>query len=185
MTTNRNQNKDDINLLSLIETVYRRKTLLIFPTVIAVAVALVITHFTTPIYQAEVVIKKERPLREKQTDDFRDIIFMQSSDEVETEMELIKSRTVLSKVVKDLNLNIKIEKLELPDEGKVSVNKDLYEYSSSLAGKKVKLYAYPNFPEVKINNPHKSGSYYLKKIDKHIFGLYDAITDSLLQTIRN
>ncbi|MEL6821040.1 MAG: Wzz/FepE/Etk N-terminal domain-containing protein, partial [Calditrichota bacterium] len=105
----------NIGMTEIMQILKRQKWLLIATTILAVIAALIFNTLSTPVYRASTMIKKEKPLKEYSNDDVSKIIKMGSPDEIETEIEILKTRAVLEKVVYELMLYFHVGKVDLPN----------------------------------------------------------------------
>lgn len=115
--THQRPDDDDIDLLALVGTLWDSRWLIIAFTVVFAAVGVAYAPLATPIYRASSLVQVE----EKQgglpgMDDISSLLGTAST--AVTEIELIKSRSVLGKVVDDLRLDIEIEPSYFPIVGK-------------------------------------------------------------------
>lgn len=176
---------DQISVLEIFRILNRRKRLL-FLTIFTMLIIVTLYNFiATPIYEATTIIKKEDTFDKKSTDQLRNIIAMKTSDEIETEMEIVKTGTVLEKVVTALNLNFKIEKLELPDGNSVKINRYISDYTDYLSGTEYGNATFPSFLNVNLTSGYKANKYYIKCSAANVFKLYDFATDYLIQTVNS
>lgn len=176
---------DEISILEILQALYRRKGILFLSIFIMLIIATLYNFLATPTYKATTIIKKEDTYDKRSTDQLRNIIAGQTNDELETEMEIIKTRTVLEKVVTALNLNFIIEKLELPDNSSVKIGRYLYDYKDYRLGTKYRRNTFPVFSEVNLAPGYKANKYYIEFSKANIFKLYDSATDYLIQTVNS
>ena len=94
--------KKEKSILEIIHIIYRKKLILIFSIVIMLILGYIYSQSTTPVFESTALLKKEMEDRKQVSNDFYDIVKLQTQDEVETEMELVKTSEVLGSVVKDL-----------------------------------------------------------------------------------
>ena len=105
---------NEIDLLELFRVFYRRKGLIIFITFIGALIGVAIALFSTPIYKADALIQ----LEEKSSGGMAlsaDLSSMfSSSPQSVAEIEILRSRMILTQVIKKLKLEISAEPLRLP-----------------------------------------------------------------------
>ena len=104
--------KKEKSLIEIIHIFYRRKLIIIMSVFALLCIALIYSYTSTPVYQAEVVLKKEVMTGKDETNEFYEIVKMQTQDEVETEMELVKTGEVLGKVINESKLFLSYIKIE-------------------------------------------------------------------------
>ena len=175
---------DQISILEIFRVLNRRKKLLFFSIFIVLIVATLYNFIATPIYEATTIIKKEDTYDKKSTDQLRNIIAMETSDEIETEMEIIKTGTVLEKVVTALNLNFIIQKLELPNNS-VNIDKYIFDYEGYRLGTKFGSETFPLIVDMNLTPGYKENKYYIEYLGTNVFKLYDYDTDYLIQTVNS
>ncbi len=88
---------------------------------------------TARIYETKTVIKKEIDTYKNPDDPLRQIVEMRTTDEVETEVRIITSRSVLEKTVGELQLYATINSLTHPFFSREINDISLFEYQSSLS----------------------------------------------------
>lgn len=176
---------DNISLIEIIRLIHRKKGTLFLSILIMVILATFYNFLATPIYDATTIIKKEDTYDKKSTDLLRNIIVGQTADGIETEMEIIKTATVLKKVVNALNLNFIIEKLDLPDGSSVKINKNLLDFKDFRLETKYAGEALPSFYEINSDSGYKASGYYIGCSADNVFKLYESSTDNLIQTVNS
>ncbi|MGQ9427250.1 polysaccharide biosynthesis tyrosine autokinase [Gilvimarinus sp. F26214L] len=113
---------DEIDLLALAGTLWDSRWLIIAVTAVFACIGVAYALFATPIYEATSLIQVE----EKQAglpgmDEISSL--MGTASKSTTEIEIIKSRTVLGKVVDELNLDIFVQPNYFPLVGKAMANR--------------------------------------------------------------
>ena len=174
--------KEEINLTEIVKIIYRRKYLLIISVIFAIALAYAYNSLVKPVYEASVLLKKENDQNNTKFKELTDIVFAQSGDEIATEMEIVKTQNVLKKVIEELSLNLFIEKIEIPGNETLEIEKGLLEFQNDYIGDSYINHDLPRFLEVRVTNAHQTDNYYIKKFHANAFGLYNTLTDELLQS---
>ena len=95
---------EELSLRHYIDVILRRKWLVVTATALAIAAALAYTLFQSPVYQAETTVLIEREQGLGRLLEASGEFFIDRS--IRTQMELIKSRDVLSRAVIALNPNL-------------------------------------------------------------------------------
>ena len=158
--------------------ILRRHRLIIGACVITFfVIAVVYSLLVTPIFKASTLIKKEST-EDRQEDNLTRIIELETSDAVETEVELLKTRTVLDKVVDELGLAFQILYIDYPQKADRHYEKHLVEYQRN--------YAAPSggrLPSIKVLSSDlplgfESHEYYVKVMAGASLALYDAEDDT-------
>ncbi|MBX6949376.1 polysaccharide biosynthesis tyrosine autokinase [Providencia rettgeri] len=105
-TKNSSPASDEIDLLALFKVLKSNYIKIGFFTVIFAAIAIAYSLLATPIYQANATLQYDKLGQVSLLDQMSDIMpFGNSNNQVDSEIEVIKSRMVLGKTVADLNLD--------------------------------------------------------------------------------
>ena len=98
---------DEIDLLALFKVLKSNFIKIGFFTVIFAAVAVAYSLLATPIYQANATLQYDKLGQVSLLDQMSDVMpFSNSNNQVDSEIEVIKSRMVLGKTVSNLNLDV-------------------------------------------------------------------------------
>ena len=130
---NSNTSNKDKTLMELIHIIYNRKWVLIISVLITVCIAIIFSFRSTPQYEANVILKKEMGSKGELSSDFMEIVRMQTQDEVDTEIELVKTVEVISKVVSELYLFVNYDRPQ-------ALNIDPNLLQNVFSNEKVKIY---------------------------------------------
>jgi capsular exopolysaccharide synthesis family protein len=106
--------KREKSILEIIQMILKHKFLLI-GIILTFMLGAVLYSFTTqPRYEATAILKKENSADNRRvgSQDISTMLNLQSTDEIETEMNLIKTHSVMQEVVKDLDLFVTINQLK-------------------------------------------------------------------------
>jgi len=174
------------NLKDVLIIIYRRKIYIIVSVIILSFVSILAIVLSKPIYKSTVVLKKEQISDKKSTDQLNKILIAQSPDEIDTEMEILKTRSVLEEVARYLKLFFIIEKILPINSSQIELNQNISAYQILLNEKRDLKKFYPQFKEIELqgwDNNLKSGYYYIKKITSSQFSLYKVETDALIQRV--
>ncbi|MEQ5318750.1 polysaccharide biosynthesis tyrosine autokinase [Providencia vermicola] len=105
-TKNSSPASDEIDLLALFKVLKSNTIKIGFFTVIFAAIAVAYSLLATPIYQANATLQYDKLGQVSLLDQMSDVMpFGNSNNQVDSEIEVIKSRMVLGKTVADLNLD--------------------------------------------------------------------------------
>jgi capsular exopolysaccharide synthesis family protein len=176
-------NKREKSLSEIIYIIYRRKYILIVSVFLLVVLAYIYNQMTTPIYEATVLLKKEIAPENQYSNEFSEIVKIQTQDEVETEIELVKTGEVLGKVVDELQLYIHHHKYVNPSGIETKINKSIFELSNPKLYSKLK-FKLPVFVAVEISEENTSADYYIKKTGLYEYSLHEKEGDKLIQTAK-
>ena len=182
----KNSKKKEKTLIEILQIVFRRRYVLVISVVATVIIAVLYNVFSTPIYEASGLLKKEVATNDKTKGDFANIIDLQTRDEIETEMELVDTWNVLSHVVDELKMNIYIKSVISPQGMSSEVNETVAGLQDPNFLKNTSLVVpLPEFKSLLIKDKKGSGNYYIKKTGEYAFELYDAKTNQLLLMTSN
>lgn len=173
---------DQISFQEILRILNRRKLTLILSICLTLMIAIIYSFLATPIYEATTTIKKEDTYDKKSTDQLRNIIAMQTADALETEMEIIKSRKVLGKVVEALDLNFIVGEVELPDGNSEKINRYLWDYEEFRLETQYRRETLPRFLDVNLGSSYGANKFYMDVVAENVFKLYDSATDYLIET---
>ncbi len=177
--------KDEKTLSEIWQIISRRKIVLIVSIISTIILVTFYNSLTEPIYQASVMLKKEKSERTDSPNQLREIVKMQTQDEIETEMELIKTWSLLSRVIDELDLYATINKVEFADGEQIEINKSLIDYNNEYLNDGHTKTNFPQFVEIKIEPSQNNYKYYIRKTSSNTFELYNAIDNTLIQTTRD
>ncbi|MCW8810612.1 MAG: polysaccharide biosynthesis tyrosine autokinase, partial [Ignavibacteriaceae bacterium] len=137
------------------------------------------------VYESTVILKKESASKNAQTGDFLDMVQMQTEDEVETEIELVKTVDILSYVAKKLNLNVKYEKIVTSSGNTIVLDKPALEISDPEFNTEVIPFRLPQIVSIDLKNYDESAKFLIVKDNKDNFSIYSEPDEKLIQTIKS
>ena len=106
--------KIEVDLKDILQIINRRRKYLILTIISTLFLAVLYNYFTKPIYESSVLLKKENASeRRLSRDEFERRFSLQTTDEIETEIELINTRSVLENVINELNLSVTMVNLKV------------------------------------------------------------------------
>jgi capsular exopolysaccharide synthesis family protein len=184
-SNNSKQNKKskEKSLLEIIQIIYRRRFILIGSLLITIIMAFLYNMLSTPVYKASGLLKKEVAPKNKARGDFADIIDLQTRDEIETEMELVKTWNVMSGVVDELKLNINIKKIVTPGGQTIEVDQPIVYFTDPVVANKYSLpFDLPEFKSVIIKQKKENAELYIVYTGDDSFEIRDALTNQLLSS---
>ena len=175
----------DFNLSAIFQIFNRGKYYLIFAVLTGVLLATVFNYISDPVYETSTIIKKENNHKNSYPDEFQKISRMQSPDEIHTEIEILKSRTVVEKAVDELDLFFKVNKISIPGIAPYDLELHLAEYDEYVAQNPL-----PHLPrlvigELQIPSNFKGQDFYITVLEENTIALYDGDEDRVLQVIQN
>ena len=167
----------------ILQIINRRKSILIISVAVTLLLAGVYSFVAKPVYESTVVLKKEKSPDSRTSSDIMDLINFQTPDEVETEMELVETWSVLSKVNDDLNLFLDVNKIELPSDKTIKIRKSLIDYyNPEYFNNPPANLPLPQFVEVKPIDLNATSKLYIEIAGDKSYKIYNAENDSLLTT---
>lgn len=129
---------DEIDLLALFKVLKSNYLKIGFFTLFFIVIGAAYSFFATPIYQANATLQYDKASQVSLVDQMSEMMPLSSSNsQVDSEIEVIKSRMVLGKTVADLNLDIQIVPAGFFDRlwgDKASVAISLYSLPEHLIG---------------------------------------------------
>ncbi len=147
----------------ILQIINRRKSILIISVIVTLILAGVYSFIAKPVYESTVVLKKEKNPDSKSPSDIMEIVNFQTPDEVETEMELVETWSVFSKVIDNLSLFLQVNKIELPTGKKININKSLIDYyNPEYFNNPPDNIPFPQFVEVKLIDLNANQNFILK-----------------------
>jgi capsular exopolysaccharide synthesis family protein len=178
-----NKKSKEKTLIEIIQIIYNRRFILIGSLLITIIMAVLFNLISTPVYKASGLLKKEVASKDRARGDFADIIDLQTRDELETEMALVKTWNVISGVVDELKLNINIKKIITPGGQTIEVDLPIVYFSDPAVEDKYSIpFNLPEFRSVITKQKKESAKLYIVKTSNSSFEIRDALTDQLLNS---
>ncbi len=174
--------KGEISLEDIFNIILRRKAILIGAIVLALIVALLYNYFKTPVFEATTLLKKEQVARNTFSTELSNLLLMQPQEEIETDMELVKTRRVFYKVIDNLHLNIFVKKIVIPEEKTVSLNKTYLDVATSENDEDSTACCLPQFKNMKTGFTKRKESYVLRKIEGDLYELENLGTKTIYRS---
>ena len=183
----RNQSiKKEKSLIEILQIVFRRRYVLISSVVVFLILAVFYNFLTSPTYEAIGLLKKEVASKDAGKGEFSNIIDLQTLDELETEMELVKTWNVLGNVIDELKLNVYVKSLVTSDGETIEINEPVTNFSDPSFSRNHELQIeLPEFKVVDIKIKKQNGDFFIKKTGPYTFEIHDATTNTLLQVSDN
>jgi len=173
--------KKEKTLIEIIQIVFRRRYILIGSVVAAIILAMAYNFLSAPVYKATGLLKKEVASKRQNQGVFAGIVDLQTLDELETEIALVKTWTVISKVVDELNTNIIINKIVTPGGANIKIEKSLTKFADPSFINRFDIpFSIPEFKSIVLKKKKSRGEYYIKKASESTLEVYDALTNRLL-----
>ena len=169
---------DQENSGELFRAIYKRKIFIIISFILIFALGIIYLKTASPVYESSVLLKKVDNQQSSGQDPYKRLMALESQDDITTEIALVKTRSVLDKVVKQLKLNLVIKKIVQPD-GKIEdINTSLSDYNIWLNKQHLHGAGYPQIVDFQYNSIDRTSQYFLTANSDGRIGLYNANDDS-------
>ncbi|MDY0081691.1 MAG: polysaccharide biosynthesis tyrosine autokinase [Ignavibacteriaceae bacterium] len=181
-----NNFKKEKSLLEIINIVYRGRIIIVISVILALVLALLYIKFTPPVYESKALLKKEAAENPGQRDEFSELVKLQTSDQLETEMELIKTNEVLSGVINELKLYVELKKIVDPNGNSFEFNNIFVDFPDSANNyTKQMSFRFPVFRNFQLLNDYTEIEYYIKKISQNRFELWNDKENKLITSFND
>jgi len=173
--------KKEKSLLELIYIIYKGKWIIISIIIASVILAFTYNQLTTPIYESKALLKKEVTDNSGQRDELYEIVKLQTSDRLETEMELVKTSEVLGRVIQDLKLRFDVKKIVDPKGNSYHLKNVFVDFpdSGNNYAKEIS-FSLPKIKYLKIKDENTELELFIKKIATNKFELWDVEKNKLI-----
>ena len=177
--------KKEKTLLEIFQLIIKNKYILLFSIIIFLVIALTYAFTTEPKFEADVTLKKETNPEDRRfgAPDISTMLSLQSTDQIETEMQLITTDNVMSKVVDELDLFAVIKELRWGSGKSYKINKTFLDmldpvFRSKNAGK----FIIPDKFKILLNDSTtiNTGEFRIKKESENTYNLYDAFDNRFI-----
>jgi tyrosine-protein kinase Etk/Wzc len=179
--SNTNDAHKEKSLLEILNIIYRGRIKIVISVLLSLVLAYLYNQFSTPIYQSKALLKKEVTNNTGQKDEFSELVKLQTSDQLETEMELIKTNEVLSGVINELKLYIELKKIVDPNGNSYKLSSVFVDFpdSGNNYAREISFHL-PIFKNFKLIDDYKELELYIKKINDRRFELWNAGENKLI-----
>ncbi len=183
--------KKEKTLLEIFQLILKNKYLLIGTIFLFVVGALVYSFSTQPKYEAVAILKKEsNPENSRRigAQDISTMLSLQSTDEIETEMKLITTNTVMKAVVHQLDLFISVDQIKWGKSKNYKVERNFPEIlDPTFQAKNKEKFLVPEVFSVEFLEADKpvTGEFRLKKESETRYILYTTSKNKKLAESRN
>jgi len=175
-------NKKDKAFDEFLKAVVRKKRIIFLSLLLSLTIAYLYNTVTIPRYQSSVLLKKENPENNTLGDEFRDIFTLHKKELIETEMKMVKTRTVLKNVSKELKLYFAIDKIITRGNNVTEINRPLPEYKYEFSDNKPLAKSYPQFLEIEMSPENPSAQFIIKKVSSNNYQLCNPVSGKVLST---
>lgn len=181
--SSKNVPKREKTLIEIFQIIAKNKKIF-FATVGVFLIAALIYSFTaTPLFEASATLKKEGNPNDRRLGSGTDIttlLSLQSTDEIETELELIKTFKVASEVAKELDLFVNVKEIKWNSNDKnYEINKTFVEMKDpAFISKNDRKFRIPEKFKVKFNNQEDlmTGDFAIVKKSEDEYELIDLLS---------
>jgi capsular exopolysaccharide synthesis family protein len=179
-----NKNKEK-SLLEIIYTVYQGKWIVLSTVVLFLVIAFIYNQISTPVYESKALLKKEVEDK-RQTDEFSELVKLQTSDQLETEMELVKTNEVLKGVINELKLNVELKKVVDPNGNSWELNDIFIDFPDSGNNYSREIsFSLPIFKNFHLLDDYRELELFIKKISEKHFELWNAKENKLITSFKD
>ena len=176
-----NKTKKEKSLLEILNIVYQGRIKIISSVFLFLILAYLYNQFSTPIFESIALLKKEVADKRGETDEIYELVKLQTSDLLETEMELIKTNEVLSRVINELKLYIELNKIIDPNGNSYELNNVFTDFPDSGNNYAREIsFSLPIFKNFQLTNENTELELYIKKIGEKHFELWNAEENKLI-----
>ena len=173
------------SLLEIINIIYKGRIKIILSVFFSLILAYLYNQFSTPVFESSALLKKEVNDNRGQRDEFSEFIRLQTSDQLETEMELVKTREVLSRVIDDLKLYVELNKLVDPNGNSYELKNVFVDFPDSGNTYASEIsFSLPIFKNFKLVNENTDRELFIKKTGIKNFELWDAKNNELITSFK-
>ncbi|MCL5027871.1 MAG: Wzz/FepE/Etk N-terminal domain-containing protein, partial [Bacteroidetes bacterium] len=161
------------NFDDLLQALNKRKLFIIFSFAMIFLCGFIYMRYTPPTYESSVLLKKEAIKAETYRDDpYRRFVALQSQDDISTDIFLVTTKNVLDKVVNNLEMNFKIDRLVTSNNENEKIEKMLPSYNLWLENNYQNNGRYPMILNANIDSLSKTTRYFIKSKVNGQFDLY-------------
>lgn len=177
--TNSEIPRKEKTLLEIFQLILKNKRILFSSVFILLALALIYSFTATPRYEANVTLKKESNPEDRRfgAPDISTMLTLQSMDVIETEIQLVTTNTVMSKVVDELDLYCTIKELRWGNDKSYKIEKTYLDMlDPSFRSKNSGKFIVPKKFEITFSDTSKKpiAEFILRKVSSNDYVLLDA-----------
>jgi capsular exopolysaccharide synthesis family protein len=186
MTNISGNRKKEKSLLEIFNIVYNGRIKILISVFLSLILAYLYNQFSTPVYESKALLKKEVENNNTSRDEFRELVNLQTSDQLETEMELVKTNEVLRRVIDELKLYVELDKIVDPNEKSYKLNNVFIDFpdSGNTFAKEIS-FGLPTFKNFKLIDDYRELELYISKINENRFELWNAKDNKLLTSFND
>ncbi len=177
-------NKKEKSLLEILNILYQGRIKIISSVIIFLILAFLYNLLSTPVFESTALLKKEVADNRGNKDELYEIVKLQTSDLLETEMELIKTNEVLGRVINELKLYIGLNEIIDPNGNSHKLNNVFTDFpdSGNNYAKEIS-FDLPIFKNFQLINENIELELFIKKIGEKHFELWNAKENNLITSL--
>ena len=177
-------NKKEKSLLEILNIVYQGRIKILSSVMIFLILAFLYNLLSTPVFESTALIKKEAADNRGNRDELYEIVKLQTSDLLETEMELIKTNEVLGRVINELKLYIELNEIIDPNGNSYKLKNVFTDFpdSSNNYAKEI-TFDLPSFKNFQLMNENIELELFIKKIGEKQYELWNSKEGKLITSL--
>jgi len=177
-------NKKEKSLLEILNILYQGRIKIISSVIIFLILAFLYNLLSTPVFESTALLKKEVADNRGNKDELYEIVKLQTSDLLETEMELIKTNEVLGRVINELKLYIGLNEIIDPNGNSHKLNNVFTDFPDSGNNYAREIsFDLPIFKNFQLINENIELELFIKKIGEKHFELWNAKENNLITSL--
>ncbi len=175
-----NNTKKEKSLIEILHIVYRGKIIIISSVFLFLILAFLYNQISTPVFESRAVLKKEYS-DDRPTDELYELVRLQTLDQIDTEIELIKTEDVLGRVIDELNLRVELKEIVDPIGNSYELNNVFIDFPDSGNSYAKQIgFSLPIFKNVELKNKKTERELYIEKKGKKLFELREVEENRLI-----
>lgn len=174
-------NKKEKSLLEIFNIVYQGRIKIISSVILFLILAFLYNLFSTQVFESTALLKKDVADNRGNQDELYEMVKLQTSDLLETEMELIKTNEVLGRVINELKLYIELNEIIDPNGNAHKLNNVFTDFPDSGNNYANEIsFDLPIFKNFQLMNENIDLELYIKKTSEKHFELWNAKENKLI-----
>lgn len=169
------------SLIEIFNIIYKGRIKIVISVFLFLILAYLYNQFSKPVYESKALLKKEVERNNSRADEFSELVNLQTSDRLETEMELVKTNEVLRRVINELKLYVDLKKIVDPSGNSYKLDNVLIDFPDSGNNYSREIsFKLPIFKNIELLNEYIELELYIKKISENRFELWNADSNKLI-----
>ena len=168
-----NRTKKEKSLIEIFHIVYKRKNIILSFAFLFLILAFLYNQFSIPVFESSALIKKESD-KSGGRNELSELVRLETGDRIDTEIELIQTEDVLSRVIDELNLRVELKEIIDPIGNSYKLNNVFIDFPDSGNSYAKQIgFSLPIFKNVKLKNKKTEKELYIEKKSEKVFELKD------------